>query len=372
VVVIGAGVMGASAAWHLAKRGRSVLVIERYGEPGHRYGASHGATRNFNVAYAEPEYVEYALRARELWDELAEDAGEPLLDLVGLVNHGWEEPLDQIHATHRSLGVDSIFISAAEANRRWPGMRFRSRVLYIPEAGRVRADAALRAFTDGARRHGARVSFGERVETVQPQLDNVRITTDQREITASHVVVTAGAWSEKLLSALVPLPPLVVTQEQPAHFAAFDDTLEWPSFNHLPDPSEPADSYWYSETYGMQTPGEGIKVGWHGTGPRTDPDARTFAPEPTQLDALRRYVRQWFPGLDADRYEAISCTYTSTPSRRFLLDRYGHVVVGAGFSGSGFKFAPAVGQTLADLVDGAAAPPAFSADFHAATPRSIG
>jgi sarcosine oxidase len=55
------------------------------------------------------------------------------------------------------------------------------------------------------------------------------------------------------------------------------------------------------------------------------------------------------PGLDADTAAPISCTYTSTETEDFVLDRRGRIVVGAGFSGHGFKFTPAVGAVLADL-----------------------
>jgi sarcosine oxidase len=102
----------------------------------------------------------------------------------------------------------------------------------------------------------------------------------------------------------------------------------------------------------MQTPGEGIKAGWHGVGPVVDPDRRSFLPEPVQLAALQEYARTWLPGVDADSFEAVSCTYTTTPDEDFVLDRIGPVVIGAGFSGHGFKFTPVIGRILADLATG--------------------
>ena len=102
----------------------------------------------------------------------------------------------------------------------------------------------------------------------------------------------------------------------------------------------------------MHTPGEGIKAGWHAVGPETDPDRRSFEPEPGQLAALQRYAAEWLPGVDPESCVPISCTYTLTRDEHFVLDRSGPIVVGAGFSGHGFKFVPTVGRILADLVEG--------------------
>ena len=110
----------------------------------------------------------------------------------------------------------------------------------------------------------------------------------------------------------------------------------------------------------MFTPEQGVKAGWHGVGPITDPDARSFRSQPALTSALRRYAREWLPGVDPDAFSEIGCTYTSTADSAFVLDRVDRITVGAGFSGHGFTFTPAVGRILADLVDGIPAPTLFS------------
>jgi sarcosine oxidase len=362
VVVVGGGAMGSAAAWQVARRGQSVVMLEQF-EPGHTVGASHGATRNFNTAYSETDYVELVGEARVLWDDLAEETGTQLLDLVGLVNHGDIGPLRHVRQTHEAFGVASEFLSPGEAAARWQGMRFRSEVLLVPGAGRVRAADSLVAFRYSAEASGAQFLYNSPVRAITVLGDdNVVVTTDAEEYHATRVIVTAGAWSSSVLRSLVTLPPLVVTQEQPAHFRPLDPSTVWPSFNHTPDPAVRDDDYWYSPVYGMLTPGEGIKAGWHGVGPVIDPDARTYIPEPVQFAALQRYAAEWLPGVDAEAADPISCTYTSTESGDFILDRVGPVVVGAGFSGHGFKFTPAIGRVLADLADGIAAPARFAID----------
>lgn len=359
VVVVGGGAMGSAAAGQLARRGHSVRLFEQF-EAGHHIGASHGATRNFNLAYAQDDYLDLVTEARDLWDELSEETGTPLLDLVGLVNHGDVPRLRRIHEAHTARGIPSEFLSAAEAGERWRGMRFRSDVLFVPGSGRVRAADSLAALRRSAESRGARFEYSTPVRAVRVDgPDRVLIETDAELVSARRVVVTAGAWTTALIGASVALPPLVVTQEQPAHFALRDPDDVWPSFNHDPDPGDPLDAYWYSPVYGMLTPGEGVKAGWHGVGPVTDPDARTFRPDPRQLDALRRYVEEWLPGVDPATAAPISCTYTSTASQDFILDSVGPVTIGAGFSGHGFKFTPAIGRILADLVEGVPAPARF-------------
>ena len=356
VIVVGGGAMGCAAAWQLAGRGREVQLLERFA-PGHTEGASHGASRNFNVAYAEPAHVALLVESERRWRDLEAETGTSLLAQVGIVNHGEHPDVDDVHAALASAGIPSEFLPPDEARRRWPGLRFETRVLHTPSAGRLHADAAVLALKRAAAAPGAEIRHETPVRGIRIiDDDRVEVRTDDESLAARRVVVTAGAWTSKLLGGAVPLPRLVVTQEQPAHFAVRDTSIEWPGFNHRPGPG---DDWWYSGVYGMLTPGEGVKAGWHGVGPVVDPDARDYRPEPAQLTALRRYVREWLPGADADILTEISCTYTTTPESVFLLDAAGPIVVGAGFSGHGFKFTPAIGRVLADLVEGRPAPGVF-------------
>ena len=354
-VVVGGGAMGSATAWHLARRGRQVTLIERFGAR-HKQGASHGRSRNFNLTYVDPTYQAMLREAAVLWRELEDESGVSLLELVGIVNHGAGIAPDLDEALG-ALGVRASMLAPDEARERWAGIRFDTRVVHTPEAGRLDADEAVAALQSEAARHGAEVLLDTQVDSIHVRSDGrVEVSTQEEVYVADTVVVTAGAWTEKLLGASLALPKLVVTQEQPAHFAVSDLSAVWPGFNHLPEPGHARYAYWYSQVYGTLTPGEGVKAGWHGVGPVTDPDARSFEPEPAQLAALQRYAREWLPGVDADALTAISCTYTSTDDTDFVLDRVGPVVVGAGFSGHGFKFVPTVGRILADLVEGAGRP----------------
>ncbi|WP_402840681.1 FAD-dependent oxidoreductase [Microbacterium sp. GXS0129] len=337
IVVVGGGVMGLATGWALARAGARPIVLERFAR-GHHHGASHGRTRNFNDAYSRDEYLDLLVRARELWALLSAGLDQPLIRAHGLVNHGPLDRLLPVQRAHAGRGIRSRLLDPAEAGARFTGMRFAEPVLLSESSGAIRAAMALRRFEAAIRDAGGDVRWSTPVRAVSP---SGRVTLpDGSEIHADRVMITAGAWTRALVPATIPLPGLRVTEEHPAHFRPRREAV-WPSFNHLLGRPWPAD------VYGMPTPGEGIKVGFHLVGEEVDPDQRPHRSH--SLTQLRDYVREWFPGLDADTAAPVSCTYTSTADEDFHLDRSGRIVVGAGFSGHGFKFAPAIGEVLARL-----------------------
>ena len=346
-VVVGAGAMGLATTWQLARRGHRVIALERF-ERGHARGASHGATRNFNNAYEAPHYLDLLVQARAEWDELSRTTGEPLLRLHGLAKKGEDLGVTRLRGPLFTREESRGVLGKRNPPRRWSGMRFGGDVLFTPDAGVVRAQAALEALERGARARGADVRFGHRVLRLDESAGGVTVEIeaggDRYELVADRVVVTSGAWTPGILPPSFPLPRLTVTEESPAHFAPVPGDPTWPSFNHRLSRRQ-----YPGPVYGMPTPGEGVKVGFHLVGPVVDPDARTFQPVPALAARLRDYVAEWLPGLDPDSAVPISCTYTSTDTQDFVLDRRGRIVVGAGFSGHGFKFTPAVGAVLADL-----------------------
>ncbi len=366
-IVVGGGAMGLAAAWQLAKRGRRVLLLEQF-QPGHTEGASHGATRNLNNAYSEAHYLDLFEEAFGLYRELEEASGEQLLTLCGLVTHGVPEQVRAAHASLAARGAEVELIDASEASARWPGMRFDGPVLIGRDAGRVHAATTLSVLASEAAKHGAELRWGHRVTGIEVLGDD-RVAVEARtpegeavRFEAAGAVVAAGAWSNDLLRTLPgfdSLPPLRVTEEHPAHFAVRPSVdaaalTAWPSFNHVLPPETHGEHT--ANVYGMLTPGEGVKVGYHLVGREVDPDARPHHVPGEAQAALKQYVAEWFPGLDPESAEWVSCTYTTTPSQRFVLDRVGPITVGAGFSGQGFKFVPAVGRVLADASTGGPLP----------------
>lgn len=339
--------MGSAAAWRLAGRGRSVVALEQFSR-GHAHGSSHGGSRIFRYAYPDPEYVALARRARPLWSELESETGARVIDVTGGVDHGNPADVSAIVDALRGAGIPFESLSAAAAAERFPGLRFEGDVCFQPDAGRCRAADALDAFARAGAARGVELHEHERVVAIEPRGDGAQVRTDVAEYDAALVVVAAGAWVTQLVDDI----PVRVTREHYVHLAPHADATMWPSFIHYREPVA---------AYGLETRGEGIKLGEHHAG------AALRAPD-DPLDAslagaararLVEYAREWIPGVDTDAVSEATCLYTTTPSEDFVLDRVGPVVVCSPCSGHGFKFAPLVGEFVADLADGRPAPARF-------------
>lgn len=348
VAVIGGGAIGSAAAWQLAARGHRVVLVEQFG-PGHVRGASHGSSRIFRYSYPSALYIELARRAGRLWRRLERLHGQRFYARTGSVDHGDPAAVQRLARSLHQAGIEHSVLTPGEAELQWPGLRFDGMVLHHPDSGRLHADQAVAALQRCAQVEGAEIRFDTSATGVRVSPSGVRVLSASGSIRVDQVVVAAGAWTCDILESLPTLsrslPALVTTQEQPAHFAPRQTPVGWPSFLH-----HPGGQYLGPAVYGLAAP-DGVKVGEHGTGPRVAPQQRDFRPDPDGVRRLQRYAQQWLPGVDPSVVEATTCLYTSTPDGHFVIDRRGPITVAAGFSGHGFKFAPAIGELIAGLVD---------------------
>ncbi|HET8583447.1 MAG TPA: FAD-dependent oxidoreductase [Jatrophihabitans sp.] len=350
VVIVGAGLAGAAAAWALARRAVPVVVVEQFG-PGHDRGSSHGSARIVRRAYGDALYVSLTGRAFELWRELETDSGASLLRMLGGLDFGARRDVPTVARLLAEAGVPHEVLPAGEAAARWPGMVFDGDVVYHPQAGTLDAAGAVRTMLAEAARHGAEV----RTETAVTEVAGDGVTlADGSRLDARCVVVAAGGWVAPLLEGRVDLPPLQVTQQQIFHFPRRDTAAPpWPSVIHEPD----GHAVYHLAGGRDGGPGDDRKIGEHEGGPVTTAADRTGLVDPAGRERVVEYVRRWLPGLVPEPRGETTCLYTRTPSEDFLLDRVGDLVVCSPCSGHGAKFAPLIGEYVADLVTGAGSVP---------------
>jgi sarcosine oxidase len=352
IAVVGAGLMGAATAWQLARQGYEVTLVEAY-DIGHQHGSSHGSSRIYRRAYADPFYVGLTGQARELWQELEHDTGTPLLRLTGGLDFGAGRDPEALARIMSAAGVPHELLTAAQASDRWPQFRFDGPVLHHGDAGPVDADAAIAAAVRRVAELGARVLSGVRV-TGADVLPGGRVVLrtgglegDGDTIVADTVVVAAGAWLPELAGHLgvpVDLPPLRITQQQVFHFRQRDPAAAWPVFVYKDR----------LQLFGLPSGSDGgsfpaVKVARHNDGIPTTASTRDGIVDPASRDTVATWVERNLPGLDPSPVAEASCLYTTTPDEDFVLDRVGPVVVVSPCSGHGAKFAPLIGRMTADL-----------------------
>ena len=354
VVIIGAGLAGSAAAWALARRGRSVAVVEAF-QPGHRHGSSHGSARIFRRAYPDPLYVRLTGQAQRLWRQLADEAGEDFILTTGAVDFGPAREQEKMYDILTALGVPADLIPAAAAAERWPGMSFGTDpVMFHPDAGVIDPERAMAAMRAIAAARGAQMSYGSPVLSLEPSQEGAVVRTADRTWHAPAVIVAAGAWLGPLLGGQVSLPPLVVTQQEAFHFAPAEPRVQaepWPAFIYHDEVAR----YGLAAGRDGEVPGA-VKIGEHGHSTVTTGDHRDGIVSPAVRDRVRAFVRQWCGGLDPTPVGEVTCLYTSTASEDFILDRQGPFVICSPCSGHGAKFAPLVGEVAADLACGGASP----------------
>lgn len=362
IVIVGAGVYGASAAFSLARRGHAVTLVDPGPIP-HPLAASTDISKVVRMEYGgDEDYMELGERARLGWIEWNRAWGEELYHETGvlMVSRVPMEPGGFEHDSYKLLlkrGHSPERMSAETIRRRFPAWnadRYPDGFYHakggFAESGRVVARLILEAKRAGvAVREGLRyrawIENGNRVEGIECE-GGERLDCD-------HVVLAGGAWTGKHHPELKDC--FRATGQPVFHLKPSDpslyDAVHFPVYT-----ADVARTGWY----GFPVNREGVvKVGNHGPGRLVDPDeAREVAA--ADHDRLRAFLLDTFPGLiDAPVVYTRLCLYSDTWDSHFWIARDPNrdgLTVASGGSGHGFKFAPVLGDIIADTVEGRAHP----------------
>jgi sarcosine oxidase len=352
VVVCGLGVMGSAALRELSRRGLNVLGIDRFA-PGHDRGSSHGATRIIRLDYFEhPSYVPLLRRTYELWHELERSSGQKLIHITGIVEIGAPDGMliTGVLASIRQHSLRHELLCAEDLMRRFPAFHLplQYQAVVQPDGGFLAAEPSIHAMLALAKETGAEIRSSETIRAIEPSSNGVRIVTDRARIDAGSTVIAVGPWIKSILPELQ--VPLRVTRQAMAWFSPRQPV----SFQPERFPAFLMESQ-HGMHYGFPPDGDGlVKVAKHHHDDETvDPDAcdRTFSIADENL--IRPALADHLPGANGRLIKAATCLYTVTADGDFIIDSlpdYPHVVVASPCSGHGFKFAPVIGEILADLV----------------------
>ncbi|MGI2879715.1 N-methyl-L-tryptophan oxidase [Vibrio furnissii] len=351
VVVVGAGSMGMAAGYFLAKQGKKVLMMDAF-DPPHHHASHHGETRIIRHAYGEGEkYVPLALRAQALWEALQAESGQTLFLKTGVLNMGEASSpfIQMIIASAKQYQLPIEVLTAAEIHQRFPGITLPDNYIgcFESTSGVLRCEDCISAYRQLALAHGAELLTYHPLDEIDVQDHGVTLRSGETVIVADKVIVSAGAWATKLMSALDFALPMQPNRKTFAWFEA-DEALYgeglFPAFSF----DSPQGMY-----YGFPSiDGAGLKVGRHDGGEAQDPDT-PIVPFDTVVDSvdLERFLAAVMPQTSGLMYGK-TCLYSMTADEHFIIDthpKYDNIIIAAGFSGHGFKFASVIGEILSDL-----------------------
>lgn len=351
VIVMGCGGFGAAAMYHLAKRGLKVIGIDRF-HPPHDLGSSHGETRIIRKAYFEhPNYVPLLHRAWDLWEELAQESNQRLIQRRDMLMSGppGSEVIQGARQSARLHNLPLEELTRDAARERFPmiNIPLDHSVTVESTAGILWVERCVEAHLELAKANGAVLRCGETVQKISGTSAGLSIQTDQASYSAAGGIMTCGAWTGQLLPDYAKL----ITIRRKSLFWYPIQSSEWVDpgkapifFIDLPQ----------GQFYGLPcVDGTTVKVGEHTGGESVaDPSLVDRDVGPNDARPVSQFVAERLNGVKCIPCRSTVCMYSISPDGHFLFDRLSDLplVVAGGFSGHGFKFASVLGEAAAELI----------------------
>jgi len=351
LIVVGGGAMGTASTYYSAKAGNRTLLLEQFSF-GHNNGSSHGYSRIIRKSYAESYFVEMMNLAYDLWHELEAASDTSLVNKTGGLDFGriGDSYLERTIEAVGNSGIPFELLSAEQIRNRFPMISIPDEYkgIYQPDAGVLNPYQSLEVIRNLAVQEGAELHDQELMLAFEETSDHIILKTSKSEYTTKKLIITIGAWIKQFLAvrgmtfradiwkmSLGYYDVKVPVSFQPGTFPIFI-AMDGPIFYGFPI---------------LEKPGK-IKVAPHFTNEIIELKDRTFEPNGELIGQLNDFVQKTFKDVDPEPNNLDTCLYTYTPDENFVLDYLPdskNIIIGAGFSGHGFKFTPLVGKTLVDM-----------------------
>lgn len=351
VLIIGGGVIGNSIAYHLARQGQQVLVVER-SEIAESPAASWASAGGVRRQGRHPAEAKLAIEAIERWKTLEQELEADLHYRRGgnLLLAESEVEADQLSkfVTHQhEIGfADVRLVDRKEALVLVPGLN--DRVVagsYSPSDGQADPVLTTRAFATAAQRHGAIYWTGARAASFTVRKERVvSVQTERGAVKAGHIVLAAGVWSDELAA--------TIGLRLPIRTRALQMTLSTPAQSNLLEPVISA----VGRALSLKQVANGAFLlggGWLGD---PSPDRRSFSMRSTSIQGNWVTARELLPAVGDQRIASSWCGLEaqSIDDIPFIgpIPGLKGLTIGVGFSGHGFALAPAIGRCVADQING--------------------
>jgi glycine/D-amino acid oxidase-like deaminating enzyme len=350
-VVIGGGCVGASIAYHLARRGlRDVVLLEKRFLASGATGQSSGIVRQHYVYPVTARMAKLCLEIFSRFDEaIGGDAGFTRTGYLALVGPDDRDALVANVAMQQAVGVRTVVLGPAELRELVPQLNVDdiAAAAYEAEAGFADPASTTAALARRARDLGARILEGVEVRQIRTQAGAVTgVDTSDGPLAAPVVVSATGGWSPRLMAPLGVEVPILNTLHP---MAAFERPAQFAT-------PHPVCGDFVNEVYFRPEHGGLTLVGSskHTKDDMVDPDEYPDRADPRWIQEFAARAVARFPPMETAQLRRDWCGfYDTTPDMQFILDRIPGVAglfLAAGFSGHGFKHCPLIGDLVADLV----------------------
>ena len=367
-IVIGLGAMGSAALYQLAKKKVKCLGIDQFVPP-HTQGSSHGDSRIYRYAIGEGSvYVAFSLRSYEIFRELEKETNKSLLNACGgliLSSKGKDMKYmggDFYGTTVKAAQEYNIkheILDSKELKLRFPQFNVEDDeyAYYEPNAGYLLPEECIAAQLEMAKKYGANLNCNEKFLSFEDlKTGGVLVQTNKGTYKAKTIIITVGAWLPSLLSEkyskLFSVVRVVVSWWQIKE--SFDQNMFSPSTMpvFIWETGPEISKFMYGSP--CIHPGGGVKIGFDEMIDTTPEIIDRTVSEEEKKKIYSEQIEPYFKGLNNQCVKAMTCMFTCTPDRHFVIDWHpehqNKVLLASPCSGHGFKHSAAIGETLAELV----------------------
>jgi len=352
-IVLGCGGIGSGTAYWLARRaGAEVLGLEQF-ELGHHHGGSQDHSRIIRLTYHHADYTRLTPHTYTAWATLEAESAVRVVTKTGsvelaLTDSRHQREIDIYAGAMHAAGIPHERVDGAEVRRRYPQFQIQQPVDALLQADTGIADASKgnAAHVALARYYGAVILDHCPVRAIRPFEDGVEVETERATFACRRLIITAGAWTDKLLAEVGLNLKLTVTQEQVAYYAT-------PNLRDFAIGNFPI-FIWHGADviYGFPVYGEvATKAAIDAAGRPVTTETRTYEPDPAIDERLETWLSQYIPGFLGPKLYTKTCLYTMPRDRNFVVDAlpgYPQILVCVG-AGHAYKFASLLGKILSEL-----------------------
>lgn len=353
VIVLGAGTWGSAASWQLASRGHKVLALDEF-HPPHLKGSHGGATRLARQSNSSgTAYIKLTESAWTLWGEVSKSVGEDILVTTGsaFVGEPGSEWFDKTLANLKRSDFSFEVLTHDESSARFPWIKTRPAELTVwePNGAIILVEPAIRSLQKLASANSAQFNFNEKVLEWRGTEHGVKVVSTKGTYRAKKLVITAGARSSKVLGTQLPVD---VERQVLVNFQVASGRKDLPAVFFAAPPGDSS-----LPAYGCPEPDGTYKFSFATRADIIDPDAITQEVNANDLERVTAVVKERLPELNVDPVDSAVCMWSESQDGHWIIGTHPlepNVVIGAGCTGRGFRYAPVVGKALADIVEGIA------------------